>query len=221
MFDYTKRLQLAVGDSARRTAMKIIAGLVLAVSAGFLLAALWTWLATGLGFGAMYASLAIGGAFLLVALVLLAVASKPKHDMPTTDDLKREVEARLSLAADAATDRALHEAERVMDMAGNKVSLLMNEASFRADKLASDAERRVQGMARDTARKVGLSSENIAAAKQAFGHASGNARTAADSNAGSMAKLLGAFAIGITLAAKLQEHRRRDSFDDLDGDDLL
>lgn len=213
MFDYVQRLQLALSDTARRTAMKVVAGVVLAVGAGFLLAALWSWLAYGLGWGATLASLAIGGAFVVIALILLAAASKPRHEMPTSDDLKREVEARVNLVADAAADRARQEAGRMMDMAGNKVTSLMDQASYRANKFASDAERRVYSTARETAEKVGLTPENVEAAKRTFASTAETTTRAANSNAGSMAKLIGAFAIGIALANRLRGDR--DDDDDL------
>lgn len=213
MFDYVQRLQLALSDTARRTAMKVVAGVVLAVGAGFLLAALWSWLAYGLGWGATLASLAIGGGFVVIALILLAAASKPRHEMPTSDDLKREVEARVNLVADAAADRARQEAGRVMDMAGNKVTSLMDQASYRANKFANDAERRVYSTARETAEKVGLTPENVEAAKRTFASTAETTTRAANSNAGSMAKLIGAFAIGIALANRLRGDR--DDDDDL------
>lgn len=213
MFDYVQRLQLALSDTARRTAMKVVAGVVLAVGAGFLLAALWSWLAYRLGWGATLASLAIGGGFVVIALILLAAASKPRHEMPTSDDLKREVEARVNLVADAAADRARQEAGRVMDMAGNKVTSLMDQASYRANKFANDAERRVYSTARETAEKVGLTPENVEAAKRTFASTAETTTRAANSNAGSMAKLIGAFAIGIALANRLRGDR--DDDDDL------
>ena len=74
MFDYAQRLQLALGDVVRRSALKVIAGVVLAVAIGFLLAALWSWLAHGLGWGATMASLAIGGGFVVIGAIILMVA---------------------------------------------------------------------------------------------------------------------------------------------------
>ena len=212
MLDYAQRLKLALGDVARRSAFKAVAGVLFAIGAGFLLAALWSWLATGLGWGSVNASLAIGAGFVVIGLLLLLL-TRPRHRMPTTDDLKKEVQARVNLAADAAVNRARSEASRMVDMAENKVHSVMDQASFRANKFASDTERRVQDLARDTARKAGLTPENVDAARQAAGRASDKARVAANSNAGSMAKLLAAFAVGVTLAAKLRENRRDD--DDL------
>ena len=221
MLDYVNRLQLAVKDTARRSVMKVVAGVILGIAAGFLMAALWSFLAVNLGWGSMLASLTIGGGLALIALIFLAVANRRKHTMPTTDDLKREVEARVSLATDAAVNRARTEAARVVDMAGNRAQSLMDEAGYRANKLAGDTERRVFGMARDAARTVGLTSDNIASLQSGARDATDTAKRAADSNVGSMAKLIGAFAVGVTLAAKVQESRRSSRAFEFDEDDLL
>ncbi|MCF3974457.1 phage holin family protein [Paracoccus salsus] len=220
MFDFARRLQLAAGDTARRTAMKIVAGVVLSVASGFLLAALWTWLAHGLGWGATYASLSIGGGFAVLAVMLLMIASRTRHPMPTGEDLRREVEARLNLAADAAVERAQSEALRLADMAEGKVHSLIDRAGYRANQFASDAERRAQGLVRDTARSVGLTSGNVRAAKDGARDMASRANRAANSDMGNMAKLVGAFAIGVTLAAKLQETRRPRTRE-FDPDDFL
>lgn len=206
MFDYVQKLQLALTDTARRSAMKVVAGLVLAVGAGFLLAALWSWLTYDLMWGASLASLVIGGVFVVIALILLLMSNSRRHRMPTGDDLRQEVEERLAFAADAAAGRARAEAVRVMDMAGDKVNALMDQASHRASRFAGDAERKVA----DAARSVGLTADNLDAAKDKVSRAS-------NSNPGSMAKLIGAFAVGVTIAAKLRESRRdrHDDYDDL------
>lgn len=220
MFDYAQRLQLALKDTARRSAMKAIAGIILVVAAGFLIAALWSFLAHDLGWGPALASLVIGGVFVLVAVVLLAVSKKPQHDMPTTDDLRKEVEARITLAKDAAIDKARAEAERMVDVAGNKVASLMDEASFRATKLADDTERRVYGAARHAAEAVGLTSNNITTMRSKVDDATDTLARANNTNAASIAKLLGAFAVGITLAAKLREGRDTDDYDEYE-DNIL
>ncbi|MDN5569107.1 MAG: phage holin family protein, partial [Paracoccus sp. (in: a-proteobacteria)] len=218
MFDFARNAKLALGDTARRAALKGVAGIVAAVGGGFLVAALWSFLATELGWGAMLASLTIGGVLFAIALLLIAMSSRKKHEMPTSDDLKKEVEARVTLAADAAVARARLEADKVVAMAETKAHSLMDEAGYRAAKLAGDAERRVFGGIRDTAASVGLSSQNIQSAQRSTQHVIQQARQSANSNAGSMAKLIGAFAVGITLAAKVQEGRR--STTQYDPDDL-
>lgn len=214
MFDYAQRLQLALKDMARRSVLKAVAGVILAVAAGFLIAALWSFLAHDLGWGSALASLAVGAVFVVVAIALLAASGREAHPMPTKDDLRREVEARVTLAKEAAIDRARAEAERVVDMAGNKAAHLMDEASYRANKLAADTERRVYGAARHAAETVGLTSRNLGAMRSRMDDAGEALTRAGSSNAASMAKILGAFAVGITLAAKLRERSRPDDSDD-------
>jgi hypothetical protein len=208
--------QLALGDTARRAALKGVAGLVAAIGGGFLVAALWSFLATELGWGAMLASLTIGGGLVVIAVVLIIMSSRTKHKMPTSDDLKKEVEARVSLATDAAIVRARAEADKMVAVAETKAHALMDEAGFRAAKLAGDAERRVFGTVRQTTSSLGLSAQNIQSAQRSTDHVIQQARQNANSNAGSMAKLVGAFAVGITLAAKIQEGRRRPYIHDQD-----
>ena len=216
MFDYVNRLQLAAKDSARRAVMKVVAGLILAIGAGFLIAALWSYLAINLGWGPMLASLAIGGGFVAIALILLMVSNRQRHAMPTTDDLKREVEARVTLATDAAVERARTEASRLVDLAGSRAQSLLDDAGDRVGRIADDTGQRFYGLARS----VGITPQNMARAKADAGQVRDGAKRAADSNVGSMAKLIGAFAIGVTLAAKLQERRQgpKTVFDD---DDLM
>ena len=213
MFDYAQRLQLALKDTARRSAMKAAAGVILAVAAGFLVAALWSFLAHDMDWGPALASLAVAALFIVAGLILFMMSKKTKHEMPTTDDLKKEVEARVSLAADAAVEKARSEAERVVDMAGNKVSSLMDEASYRATKLADDTERRVFGVARSAAQAVGFTQSNLDTVRSKVEDAQDTLSRANSTNAASMAKLLGAFAIGVTLAAKLREREDEDDYD--------
>lgn len=213
MFDYAQRLQLALKDTARRSVMKLVAGLVLAIAAGFLIAALWSFLAHNLDWGPALASLAIGGLFVLVAVILLAMSKKTAHEMPTKEDLRKEVEARVSLAAEAAAEKARIEGARLMDMAGNKVVSLMDDAAYKANKLADDTERRVYGAVRSAAESTGLTPSNIQLVKAKVEDATHTLSRAGNSNAGSMAKLIGAFAVGITLASKLGDRRRHSDYD--------
>ncbi|MFN3524816.1 MAG: phage holin family protein [Paracoccus sp. (in: a-proteobacteria)] len=218
MFDFAQKMQRALADRARGVGLKAAGGLVAAVALGFLLAALWSFLAHNLDWGPALASLVIGGVLVALAAGLM-VASKPRHQMPTTDELKREVEARVSLATDVAVDRARLEAARMVDMAGNKANALMDEAGYRAAKLAGDAERKVFGGVRETARAIGLTTETTRDAKRQIRNAKAGATRAANTNAGSMAKLIGAFAVGVTLASAISD--RRNSAQDFDEDDLL
>lgn len=197
MPDYVERLRLAVGDLARRSALKTGAAVALTVAAGFLIAALWSWLATGLGWGAALASLAVGGGFVLIGAILMMFARHPRHPMPQSEDLRREVEARVTLAADAAVGRAKSGAMRMVGLAGRKMTSAKDEATYRAEKMASDAGRRAAQFMRDGARDIGLDEQDLRAARA-------RARRAADSNLGSMTKLIGAFAFGVALASRLR-----------------
>ena len=71
MFDYAQRLQLALKDTARRSAMKVVAGLVLAIAAGFLIAALWSFLAHDLDWGPALASLGVAVLFILIGVLFI------------------------------------------------------------------------------------------------------------------------------------------------------
>lgn len=224
MFDYARNMKLALQDMARRTAFKAAAGVVIAIGAGFLLAALWSFLANDLGWGPTLASLAVGGLFVVIGIVVITLAGKVRHQPPTTEDLKAEVEARLSLAADAAVNRAHVEANRFVDMAENKVHSLIDRAGYQASKVVGDAERSAYGFARDTARSVGLTAENLNKAQDIADDArhmardaAASVREAANTNAGSMAKLISAFAFGVAIASKVQDWRR-DPADDVATD---
>lgn len=220
MFDFARRAKLALGDTARRTALKVVAGVFGLIAAGFLVAALWSWLANDLDWGSTLASLTVAGVLLLVVLILFAMSSKRKHEMPTSDDLRREVEARVSLAADAAVERVRTEASNLVTMAETKATSLMDQAGTKATQFAHDAEDKLFGSIRSTARTVGLTSENLHAAERKVGAGTRAVGAASSSNAGSMAKLVGAFAIGVTIAASLNERRGRDDgHDDYDDPD--
>ncbi|MDO5647220.1 phage holin family protein [Paracoccus sp. (in: a-proteobacteria)] len=213
MFDYAHRLKLALSDTARRSALKIGAGVVGLIAVCYLMSALWWFLNLTMELGPTLASLIIGVVLAAIAGVVFVLGNKTQHQMPTTDELKREVEARVTLAADAATDRARVEMARAVDMAERKVHSLMDEAGERANAFAYNAERRVMGTVRDTAASVGLTTQNLQTARRKAEHGVATAKRAANTNAGSMAKVLGAFAVGVTLAAKVAESRRRDDDD--------
>lgn len=201
MFDFARRMQLAAGDSIRRVALKAAAAGIGLVGLGFLLAALWSFLAETLDWGPVLASLTIGAGLAAIAGILFAMSLQRRHEMPTTEDLKREVQARAAMATDAAVERARTEAARVVDMAGDRAQALVEEASYRAGKLANDAERKVFGILRPS----GLGSGAEPPAPPA-GQGRGQAPS---SKAGGAGALLAAFAVGVTLAAKLRERRQR------------
>lgn len=212
MFDYARNMQLALTDKLRRAGMLAVAGLAALIAAGFLLAALWIWLAWHLLWGPLLASLAIGAGFLLIALGLMLVAGKERHPTPTTDELKAEVEHRLMVAADLAVEKVTGAADMAMDRASEKaehlaeatrqrVHSVVDDLSYRADRLADRAEARVHGAARglgeSAARGLGLPPDAVERAVSG----------ASQSRAAPFMPLIGAFAVGLTLASRL---RRRD-----------
>lgn len=222
MFAYTHKMQLALSDKLRRAGLAAGAGVVLVLGAGFLLAALWTFLAHHLHWGPLGASLAIGGGLVLIGLICVIMAKSERHPTPSTDELKAEVQEQLhlmadtalskaSVAADTALERASDKAVHLMDRAEQKVHLVADDLGYRANRMAENAEARVFG----AARRVG---EDTAAR---FGIAPGASRRTAEtlgrlrqSNAATLAPVLGAFAIGITLASRVQDWRHRDDPDD-------
>ena len=147
MFDYARKMQLAASDLGRRAGMKAAAAVAALIAAVFLLMALWTFIARTLDWGPLAASLIIGLLFLAAAAIVWMMSNRVKHPVPSTDELKREVEARVSLATEAALDRAKEKAREVVDMAGNKASALMDEASYKAAAFVDDTEAKVQHFA--------------------------------------------------------------------------
>ncbi|WJS85860.1 phage holin family protein [Paracoccus sp. TOH] len=227
MFDYTRNLQLAVTDRLRRAGLMAGAGAVLLVAAGFLLAALWTWLAYHLHWGPLGASLAIGITFLLAGLVMMLMARHERHRLPRTDELKAEIEQKLTIAADIAVEKATGAADAALEKASQKASHLMQQAeqrvhavadgiSYKADRFADRAEARVQGAARsageNAARRLGLPPD-------AMQRLSGRLGEMSQSRAAGLAPLIGAFAVGMTLASRVQAWRHRDGGDDAEWDD--
>ncbi|MDF3854879.1 hypothetical protein BDE18_1428 [Paracoccus pantotrophus] len=227
MFDYTRKLQLALTDRLRRTGLSAGAGVALLIGAGFLLAALWTWLADHLGWGALGASLAIGLGFLLIGLVVMLMARKERHPVPGTDELKAEVEERLMLAADmavekatgaadAALERASQKAGQLIDRAEQRVHALTDSLAYKADRLADRAEASVYGVARRAGESavgtLGLPPDTLR-------RAAGTVQGASQSRAAAIAPLIGAFAVGMTLASRLRQGRHRDEPDWEDAED--
>lgn len=221
MFDYVNKVQMALGDKARRTGLKVGAGVVALIAVGFLLSALWSFLAWRLELGPTYASLIIGGGFLLIALILLMMSKSERHSMPTTDELKNEVEARLSLAADTALDKAKFKAEETMDSAQQRVHALFGKAEDTARGFVSRTESKVHDVtsdvtakAGDLAQKVGLTDQNLREAKDSFDRAT-------QSRAAPGVGIVGAFAVGMAIAGALRGRRGKDDFyyDDFDDDD--
>lgn len=210
MLDYVRNMQLALTDTVRRTAMKAGAGVVMTIGAGFLMAALWTFLAHELGWGSMYASLAIGGVFVLIAIIVILMAGKPRHTAPKPEELGKEISARLNLAADTAIDKVKTGARETIESAEQGVSRVIDRVGATASRFADDTESRVQSFARGTvapaARSVGLTEENYEAAREQI-------HRATQHKAAPAVGLIGAFATGLAIASKVQDWRHRD--DDL------
>ncbi|MFV0383261.1 hypothetical protein [Paracoccus sp. (in: a-proteobacteria)] len=173
MFDFGRRVQLALGDSARRTGLKAAAGIAFIIGAGFLIAALWSWLAWGLGWGPIHASLAVGTGFALCGVILLRIAARPRHPMPGSEDLRREIETQVSMAAGAASARAKAEALRMVGRAQRKAWSMVGGAGSEPDRAAGT-------------------------------------ETGGAADAGRMAALLAAFAVGVALATRLSRRQDRD-----------
>ncbi|MFT4013070.1 MAG: phage holin family protein [Paracoccus sp. (in: a-proteobacteria)] len=216
MFAYTRNMQLALTDKLRRAGLMAGAGVLFALAAGFLLAAVWVFLAHNLHWGPLWASLAIGGALLLIGLICLAVAGREKHPVPSTDELKSEVQEQLHLMADAAMAKASDKVEvtigkaadrasQLLDRAEQKAHSMADDVNYRASRLADGAEARVYG----AARRMG----DEAAQRLGFAARPGGERP---SNLRSLAPVLGAFALGITLASRLQDWRHQDDGEDED-----
>lgn len=224
MFDYARNMQLALADVGRRSAFKAAAGVVILIGAGFLLAALWSFLAWSLGWGPVGASLAIGLLFAIIGIVLFSMSKTVKHPMPTTDELRAEVETRVSLATDAALEKARIKATEVVDTVENRVNSLVDDVSWRASKFADDAEAKVQGFTRNVA---GQAASKVGLTPQFFSEAQDTLTRVKDSNAATIPPLMGAFAIGVALASKLQSWRHSDDddyadyadYDDYEDDD--
>lgn len=208
MFDYARKMQLAASDLGRRAGLKAGAGVLGLIAAGFLIAALWTLLARTFGWGPLWASLVIGVLFLIVAGILWGMSNAVKHPAPSTDELKREVEARATMAAEAAIDKAQVKAREVVDIAENKAVALIDQARYKAESFVNDTEAKVQRFTRqtvdNTARKVGLTPDLVDDAKDL-------ADRAKSSRAMPAATVIGAFAVGLALASRLGARFREQS----------
>lgn len=228
MFDYARNMQLALSDAGRRAGMKAAAGVVALIGAGFLLAALWTFLAYHLHWGSLGASLAIGLLFVIIGVVLISMSKTVKHPVPSTDELRAEVEARVSLATDAALEKARLKATEVVDNVEGRVATLVDDVSYRAAKFADDAEAKVQGFARDAEAKVqgftrnvaGEAANRVGLTPQFLADTRDTLSRVKESNAATIPPLMGAFAVGVALASKLQNwrHRDDDDYDFVEGD---
>ena len=210
MFDYARNMQLALSDTGRRVALKAAAGAVIALGAGFLIAALWSFLAWNLGWGPVGASLAIGLLFVVVGIVFLSMSKKVNHPVPSTDELKAEVETRLSLATDAALEKARIKAVEVVDNVENRVHSFVDDVTHKAERFVDDAEAKVQGFTRNVA---GQAAQKVGLTPQFFAEAQDTVERVKNSNAATIPPLLSAFAVGIAIANRVQAWRRSDNRD--------
>ena len=241
MLDYARKMKLAASDTARRIALKVVAGMITLIGAGFLLAALWVWLADHLGWGSLTASLVIGAAFMIIGLLLLVGTGRARHRPPSTDELREEISERLSIATDVVLDRVSGRAERAIDKvketatgafdqaqsrasqfadaAGNRVQSFVDTVTFKADRAAESAESKVQGLAQSAealAEKAGLTAERRENLSESI--ATGAAKVKS-SNLATLVPLIGAVALGITAASRFQSWRHGDGEADEDWDD--
>ncbi len=218
MFNYTRNMQLALTDKLRRAGLAGVAGLMLLVGAGFLIAALWVWLADHLGWGAMGASLAIGAGFLVIGAVILMTAGKERHPTPTTEELKTEVGEQMSLMADAAiakvTDatnaslnRASQKVTRIMGLAGQKAQSVADEVTYQADRYADRVEAGAYRMARKASEAMDQKSKTD---PEGMPDAAPDSAPDTAGRLGGVAPLVGAFAVGLTLASRFRKWRQRD-----------
>lgn len=201
MLDVQRRFRLALQDMARRTGLKLGAGVVALLGAVYLLSALWSALAHDLGWGPTLASLAIGVLCVAIAGVMLAIGARDRHPMPTGEDVANEVKARASLAAEAAVATVKNRANMATQAAQQKVAGLMDRASFGASRAAQAVDSHGERLGREAG-------EGVEAARDAL-------RRLGATRAGPAVGLAGAFALGLAIAAGLgRGGRDDDAFDD-------
>lgn len=224
---FAQKLDLFVKDLVRRTSLKVAAGILILIGSGFLLAALWSFLADQLDWGSMFASLAIGGVFSVIGLIIIATTGSARHRPPTSDELRADLQERVSVATGAVMDRVTTGAEEAIDRvqvkaglladaAGNRVQKLVDTVSYGADRFVGGTEARVVGLARrasdEVSQKLGISDDQ----KE---HMAQGIEKAKSSNLAAIAPVIGAFAVGLTLAQKFASRRRDHDDDDLYEED--
>lgn len=155
MLDVTRRFHLALSDLGRRAGLMAGAAIAGLVGAGFLLAALWSWLAHGLHWGPALASLAVGALCAVIAGGLMLAARKAQHDMPSTDDVQAELHARARLATDAAIGAVKTRAEQARSAAGQRLHGLWDRVRYRADRAAAGLDTTAARVAETVAETVG------------------------------------------------------------------
>lgn len=226
MLDYTRRMRLSLSDKIRRAGISAGAAIVALIGMGFLLAALWTWLAHELDWGSAMASLAIGGALTLIGLLVLVFSGRSRHETPSPQELRDELEQKLGVAADVvigrvtgrvgeAVDKVQTKASHLASLAENRFHSLSDQVSYQADRFAEGAEWKAHDLARkmgDAAAKVGLTAERVS---DVGNKVSAKVDAAKNSNLAAVAPVVGAFAVGMTLASRLQSWRHGDEDRDI------
>lgn len=198
MWDVNRRFHLALSDLGRRAGLAVAGGVLMAVGAGFLLAALWSWLAHGLGWGPAAASLAVAGLCLLAALGLLLAARRARHAMPGAGDVRAEAEARARLATQAAVGAVKTRAEQARNAAGQHLQGFLDRGRYQADRAASGLDAAAEKVAEKMAGgSPGPMADPVAEAMET---ARGMAEQFARSRAAPGVALVSAFAIGLALA---------------------
>lgn len=217
MLDVTRRFHLALSDLGRRAGLMAGAGLAGLVGGGFLLAALWSWLAHGLHWGPALASLAIGALCVVIAGVLMLAGRKAQHDMPTAGDVQAELEARAKLATGAAIGAVKTRADQARSAAEQRLHGLWDRVRYRADRAAEGLDTTAAKVAETVAETASRATGRGAAGRGGSGSRPGgvppqdplgdvlhNARDMAEQFARSRAApgvaLVSAFAVGLALA---------------------
>ncbi len=216
MLDYTRLMKLALADQARRSGLKIVAGLLLLLAVGFLLAALWSYLASHLGWGSMRASLAIGGGFAGIALIVLGVSARVRHVAPSADDLKQEVGAKLGAMAGTVKAQAGRKIREAVGLAGQKARRVADEAEYSADRAADRVEARASALADrvmpEIADLLGVRPETARQASRVL-------TRVRDSRVAPFLPVAGAFAIGVFVAHRLVSGSAAEPLDEAGWDD--
>ncbi|WP_134681368.1 phage holin family protein [Paracoccus ravus] len=208
MFVYARNMQLALSDQMRRAGVAAGGGGLLAIGAGFLLAALWSYLARE--WGPVAASLTIGGALMVIGAILLAMSRRTRHPIPNPEELRVEIAQQMNLmansavgkvsdAADAAIERASAKAGEVLDLTENRIHRVADDLGYRANRVAEQAEARVYTTVRNAT--------NNAAERFGFASESHGAGALSGRNA---APIIGALAIGLTVASRLKSRPKGD-----------
>lgn len=208
MMDVSHRFKLALSDMARRSGLRVAAGLLAILGGGYLLAALWSLLARDLRWGPTIASLVIGVLCLILTGILLLVSRKTRHDMPTGDDVKREMAARVSLAGDMAMNTVKTRVKNAGKGAAQKASSLFDIARFKADTAAEKLDEGVEKvrttppseLAAESAGRIGIDPDKVRAGITQAGQAFESFKNMRSAPA---IGLVAAFAIGLAIANRL------------------